>query len=49
MMPEEERAHGTISSKTYFLFVKEGVGSYVITLFFIVLLLVVEVSGEYVL
>ena len=43
-MPEEERAHGTISNKTYLLFAKEGGGSHLITIALIVLLLAVEVS-----
>ena len=43
-MPEEERAHGTISNKTYFLFAKEGSGSHLITITLIVLLLAVEAS-----
>ena len=46
MMPEEERAHGTISNKTYLLFAKEGSGSNLITIALIVLLLVVEVSAK---
>jgi len=44
MIPEEERAHGTISNKMNFLFAKEGSRSHFITIAFIVLLLVVEVS-----
>jgi len=45
-MPEEERAHGTISNKTYFLFAKEGSGSNLITIALIVLLLAVQVSAN---
>ncbi|XP_065902754.1 ATP-binding cassette sub-family C member 4-like isoform X2 [Dysidea avara] len=44
VMPEEERAHGTISNKTYLLFAKEGGGSHLITIALIVLLLAVEGS-----
>ena len=42
-MPEEERAHGTISAKTYFLFAKEGAKSYFATAIFLVFYLSVEV------
>ena len=44
MVPEEERAHGTISSKTYFKFTKEGVKSYFATIILLVFYLSVEVS-----
>ncbi|XP_065919849.1 ATP-binding cassette sub-family C member 4-like isoform X2 [Dysidea avara] len=43
-VPEEERAHGTISSRTYFLFAKEGSGSHLFTAIFVLLLLAVEAS-----
>ena len=42
-MPEEERAHGTISAKTYFMFFKEGVKSHFITILLIVFFIFVEV------
>jgi len=44
VVPEEERAHGNISNKTYLLFAKEGLGSHLITMALVVLLLAVEVS-----
>ncbi|XP_065882473.1 ATP-binding cassette sub-family C member 4-like isoform X2 [Dysidea avara] len=44
LIPEEERGHGTISNKTYFLFAKEGGGSHFITVALIVLLLAAEAS-----
>ena len=34
MVPEEERAHGTISNKTYFTYVREG-GNTILVLFLI--------------
>ena len=43
MAPEEERAHGTISGKTYFKFTKEGVKSYFGTVILLVFYISVEV------
>ena len=43
MVPEEERAHGTISAKIYFMFFKEGVKSHFITIILIVFFIFVEV------
>lgn len=43
-MPEEERAHGNISNKTYFLFSKEGVKSHFATAILLLFYLSVEVS-----
>ena len=43
MVPEEERAHGTISGKTYFKYFKEGVKSHFVTVALLVFFLLVEV------
>ena len=43
VVPEEERAHGTISAKTYLKFFKEGVKSHFVTVAVLVFFLSVEV------
>ena len=43
VLPEEERAHGTISGKTYFMFFKESVKSHFVTVVLLVFFLIVEV------
>ena len=43
VIPEEERAHGTISAKTYLKFFKEGVKSHFITVAVLVFFLSTEV------
>lgn len=43
VVPEEERAHGTISAKTYLKFFKEGVKSHFVTAAVIFFFLSVEV------
>jgi len=47
VIQEEERAHGTISAKTYLLFFKEGVKSYFATALIILFFLLVEVGTRY--
>ena len=44
IVPEEERAHGTISNKTYYLYLREGAGS-LLLLFFVCIFLLAEVSS----
>ena len=39
IVPEEERAHGTISNKTYYLYLREGVTDLFIILFIIIFLI----------
>jgi len=46
MVPEEERAHGTISRKTYLLFLKEGLKSHFMTVVFLAFFLLVEVCTQ---
>ena len=41
MVPEEERAHGTISAKTYFY--KEGVKSHIVTIALLIFIVLVDV------
>ena len=48
MIQEEERAHGTISAKTYLMFFKEGVKNHFATALIIVFFLLVEVSAKYI-
>ena len=43
MVPEEERAHGTISAKTYFMFFKEGVKSNFLTIILLLFFVLVDV------
>ncbi|XP_065919840.1 ATP-binding cassette sub-family C member 4-like [Dysidea avara] len=43
IVPEEERAHGTISNKTYYLYLREGVTDLFIILF-IIIFLIAEVN-----
>ena len=43
VVPEEERAHGTISNKTYYVYLREGASSFVVLLF-VFLFLIAEVS-----
>ena len=45
MVPEEleERAHGTISAKTYLIFFKEGVKSHFVTITLLLFFLLVDV------
>ena len=43
VVPEEERAHGTISNKTYYVYLREGANTLVVLLFVIVFI-VAEVS-----
>ena len=43
MVPEEERAHGTISAKTYLLFFKEGVKSHIVTIALLIFIVLVDV------
>lgn len=43
-VPEEERAHGTISNKTYYLYLREGASTFLI-LFFIFVFLLADVSN----
>ena len=43
MVPEEERAHGTISAKTYLLFFKEGVKHHFVTVALLLFFLSAEV------
>ena len=47
MIQEEERAHGTISAKTYLIFFKEGVKSHFATFLLILFFLLVEVGTRY--
>ena len=42
VVPEEERAHGTISNRTYYTYMREGASHFLI-LFIIFLFLVTEV------
>jgi len=42
VVPEEERAHGTISNKTYYLYLRQGASNFLI-LFFIFMFLLPEV------
>jgi len=42
VVPEEERAHGTISNKTYYLYLREGVSDLFI-IFFLFIFLLAEV------
>ncbi|XP_065919842.1 ATP-binding cassette sub-family C member 4-like isoform X2 [Dysidea avara] len=42
VVPEEERAHGTISSKTYYMYLREGAGN-LFLLFFVFIFLLGEV------
>ena len=43
VVPEEERAHGTISNKTYYIYLREG-ASTVLIMCFVFIFLVTEVS-----
>ncbi|XP_065919884.1 ATP-binding cassette sub-family C member 4-like isoform X2 [Dysidea avara] len=43
VVPEEERAHGTISNKTYFKYIKEG-GNTFITIIFVFIFIAAEIS-----
>ncbi|XP_065919562.1 ATP-binding cassette sub-family C member 4-like isoform X2 [Dysidea avara] len=43
VVPEEERAHGTISNKTYYVYLREGINNFFL-LFVIVLFLIAEVN-----
>lgn len=43
VVPEEERAHGTISNKTYYIYLREGASTLVV-LFFIIVFFLAEVS-----
>ena len=43
VVPEEERAHGTISNKTYYIYLREG-ASTILIMFFVIIFLVTEVS-----
>jgi len=42
MVPEEERAHGTIANKTYFTYVREG-GNTILVLFLIAVFFISQV------
>ena len=44
IVPEEERAHGTISKKTYFKYIQEG-GNTVLTVILILVFIVAEVRN----
>jgi len=43
VIPEEERAHGTISNRTYYSYLREGVGN-LFLLLFVFVFLIAEVS-----
>ena len=47
VVPEEERAHGTISNRTYFKYIQEG-GNTLITIIFILMFILAEVSKIYI-
>ena len=42
VVPEEERAHGTISNKTYYVYMREGASNFLI-LFIIFVFILTEV------
>jgi len=44
---EEERAHGTISYKTYLVYLREGVGSLFVLLLFILIFITADVSYQF--
>ena len=46
VVSEEERAHGTISSKTYLAYLREGVGSLIVLVLFISIFVIADVSYE---
>ena len=39
VVPEEERAHGTISNKTYYVYLREGATTFMILCFIFIFLL----------
>jgi len=43
VVPEEERAHGTISNKTYFRYIQAG-GNTVLTILLVLIFIVAEVT-----
>ena len=43
VVPEEERAHGTISNKTYFRYIQEG-GNIIMTILLVMLFIGAEVT-----
>ena len=44
IVPEEERAHGTISNKTYYVYLRQGASALVVLLF-VILFFIAEVSS----
>ena len=46
VVPEEERAHGTISNKTYYIYLRQGASALVILLF-VILFFFTEVSIQH--
>ena len=47
VVPEEERAHGTISSKTYFKYVQKG-GNTILTVVLVLVFIIAEVTALFV-
>ena len=44
VVPAEERAHGTISNKTYYIYLREGASAFAVLLF-VIIFLFAEVSN----
>ena len=47
VVPEEERAHGTISNKTYFKYVQKG-GNTILTIVLVLVFIIAEVTAPFV-
>ena len=47
VVPEEERAHGTISNKTYFKYIQEG-GNTILTVVLVLVFIIAEVTDCFV-
>ena len=47
VVPEEERAHGTISNKVYFKYIQEG-GNTILTILLVLMFIIAEVTAPFV-